>query len=128
MNASDRRVFEMTNLLADWCALGRIREKAIHRIERERNHKVVEGRFAGSWIVFTTPYFQPYLCIIDRERFDQATEMQFSSTLAHVFSGSVIEFGKWDGRNSHLSRGGRLHRFTNHLRRGRDGNSIQFLA
>src|ERR1700685_3922905 len=54
--------------------------------------------------------------------------MQFAATRAEVVSGSVVEVGEWNSGDAHVAGGGRLHRLTDDLGGGGDGNQVEFFA
>src|SRR5258708_38292343 len=65
---------------------------------------------------------------ICHESFDRTAEVQHATAAADVVSGRIVEVGEGDGWNSHVARGGRLHRFADYLGGGGNRNQIEFLA
>src|ERR1700676_5110670 len=54
--------------------------------------------------------------------------MNLASAGADVIAGAIVEISEGNAGNAHVTRGGRLHRFTNDLSGGGDRNQIEIFA
>src|SRR5437868_7649354 len=120
MDASNRRVLEVADLLTNCLALSLCGQKGLKRIKGEREDEIVERLFRS----FLSSHSHSDLRVVDAKSFHRAAEMQCSTMRADVLARSVIQVGERESGHAHVARGGGFHGFAHDLGCCGDGDPV----